>query len=127
PRVLLAEDNETNRLVALSMLETVGIRADVADNGAQALDAVRARPYDVVLMDIHMPEMDGLAAARAIRALPGQAGRVPIVALTANAFQSHADECRAAGMNDFLSKPYRKAALLDAIARQLGLAERAAE
>jgi CheY-like chemotaxis protein len=78
-------------------------------------------------MDIHMPEMDGLAAARAIRALPGQAGRVPIVALTANAFQSHADDCRAAGMNDFLSKPYRKAALLDAIVRQLGLAERAAE
>lgn len=126
-RVLLAEDNETNRMVALSMLQTVGIAADVADNGAQALEAVRAKPYDVVLMDIHMPEMDGLAAARAIRALPGAAGRVPIVALTANAFQSHADDCRAAGMNDFLSKPYRKAALLDAIARQLGPAEHAAE
>jgi PAS domain S-box-containing protein len=126
-RVLLAEDNETNRLVALSMLETVGIRADVANNGIEALESVRAGAYDVVLMDIHMPEMDGLAAARAIRALPGAAGRVPIVALTANAFQSHADECRAAGMNDFLSKPYRKAALLDAIVRQLGPAERAAE
>jgi PAS domain S-box-containing protein len=126
-RVLLAEDNLTNRLVALSMLETVGIDADVADNGLQALAAVRARPYDLVLMDIHMPEMDGLAAARAIRALPGAAGRVPIVALTANAFQSHADECRAAGMNDFLSKPYRKAALLETIARHTGAAERAAE
>jgi PAS domain S-box-containing protein len=126
-RVLLAEDNETNRLVALSMLETVGIFADVAADGVETLEAARAKPYDVVLMDIHMPEMDGLAAARAIRALPGRAGRVPIVALTANAFQSHADECRAAGMNDFLSKPYRKSALLDAIARQLGLAERAAE
>jgi PAS domain S-box-containing protein len=126
-RVLLAEDNDTNRLVALSMLETVGIRADVAANGVEAVEAARAKPYDVVLMDIHMPEMDGLAAARAIRALPGRAGRVPIVALTANAFQSHADECRAAGMNDFLSKPYRKSALLDAIARQLDLAERAAE
>ncbi len=126
-RVLLAEDNLTNRLVAISMLETVGISADVADNGVEALAAVRAKPYDLVLMDIHMPEMDGLAAARAIRALPGPAGGVPIVALTANAFQSHADECRAAGMNDFLSKPYRKAALLETIARHVSAAERAAE
>jgi len=126
-RVLLAEDNLTNRLVAISMLETVGIATDVADNGLQALAAVRDKPYDLVLMDIHMPEMDGLAAARAIRALPGLAGTVPIVALTANAFQSHADECRAAGMNDFLSKPYRKAALLETIARHVGAAERAAE
>ncbi|MFN8759321.1 MAG: ATP-binding protein [Tagaea sp.] len=126
-RVLLAEDNETNRVVALAMLETVGIRADVAANGIEAVAAVRARAYDIVLMDVHMPEMDGLAAARAIRALPGRAGGVPIVALTANAFQSHAEECRAAGMNDFLSKPYRKSALLDIIARQLGASERAAE
>jgi CheY-like chemotaxis protein len=70
-----------------------------------------------------MPEMDGLAAARAIRGLSGEAARVPIVAVTANAFQSHATECQEAGMDDFLPKPYRKAALLDAIARN-GLARR---
>jgi signal transduction histidine kinase/CheY-like chemotaxis protein len=116
-RILLAEDNATNRLVALSMLESVGLRADIAVDGAAALNAARAKPYDLILMDIHMPEMDGLAAARAIRALGGINAQVPIVAVTANAFQSHADECRDAGMNDFLSKPYRKSALLDVIAR----------
>ncbi|MBL8831597.1 MAG: PAS-domain containing protein [Rhodospirillales bacterium] len=116
-RILLVEDNETNRLVALSMLESVGLTADLAADGAAALAAVRAHPYDIVLMDIHMPEMDGLAAARAIRALDSEAAGVPIVAVTANAFQSHAAECLDAGMDDFLPKPYRKAALLDAIAR----------
>jgi CheY-like chemotaxis protein len=118
PRILLVEDNPTNRLVALSMLESVGLAADVADDGQAAIDAVRAASYDLVLMDIHMPGMDGLAAARAIRALPGPAARVPIVAVTANAYRSHAAECIEAGMNDFLAKPYRKAALVDAIRRQ---------
>jgi PAS domain S-box-containing protein len=116
-RILLVEDNETNRLVALSMLESVGLTADLAADGAAAVAAVMSRPYDIVLMDIHMPEMDGLAAARTIRGLSGEAARVPIVAVTANAFQSHATECLDAGMDDFLPKPYRKAALLDAIAR----------
>ncbi len=116
-RILLVEDNETNRLVALSMLESVGLTADLAADGAAAVTAVQTRDYDIVLMDIHMPEMDGLAAARAIRALDGEAASVPIVAVTANAFQSHATECLDAGMDDFLPKPYRKAALLDAIAR----------
>ncbi|MBI1245436.1 MAG: response regulator [Alphaproteobacteria bacterium] len=118
PRILLVEDNPTNRLVALSMLESVGLKADVADDGQSAVAAVKANPYDLVLMDIHMPGMDGLAAARAIRALDGPAARVPIVAVTANAYRSHAAECIEAGMNDFLAKPYRKAALIDAIARQ---------
>ncbi len=116
-RILLVEDNATNQLVAMSMLESVGLEADLASDGAAALAAVRARRYDIVLMDIHMPEMDGLAAARAIRALDGDNGRVPIVAVTANAFQSHAADCRDAGMDDFLPKPYRKAALLEVIAR----------
>ena len=118
-RILLVEDNATNQLVAMSMLESVGLRADVASDGAAALAAARTQRYDIVLMDIHMPEMDGLAAARAIRAMEGERGRVPIVAVTANAFQSHADDCRAAGMDDFLPKPYRKAALLEVITRNV--------
>ncbi|MBL8808315.1 MAG: PAS-domain containing protein [Rhodospirillales bacterium] len=118
PRILLVEDNPTNRLVAISMLESIGLNADVADDGETAVAAVRARPYDLVLMDIHMPGMDGLAAARAIRALSGPAAGVPIVAVTANAYRSHAAECIEAGMNDFLAKPYRKSALIEAIRRQ---------
>ncbi len=125
PRILLVEDNPTNRLVAMSMLESIGLSADVAGDGAAAVAAVRAETYDLVLMDIHMPGMDGLAAARAIRSLDGPAARVPIVAVTANAYRSHAAECLDAGMNDFLAKPYRKSALVDAIRRQFPAGTRA--
>jgi PAS domain S-box-containing protein len=114
-RVLIVEDNATNRLVATSFLNQYGIAHDVAINGHEALAAVRRRHYDVVLMDLHMPEMDGLEAARAIRALPGEAARVPVVALTANAFWDDIERCRSAGMNGHLGKPFRKEDLVLAI------------
>jgi len=118
-RILLAEDNATNRLVAQSMLDSVGMAADIAVDGRAALAAAQAQPYDLILMDVHMPEMDGLAATRAIRALAHANAKTPIVAVTANVFETHAAECLAAGMNDFLAKPFRKADLLAAISRNV--------
>ena len=118
-RILLAEDNPTNRLVAQSMLASVGLTADIAEDGAAAVAAAHAHDYDLILMDVHMPEMDGIAATRAIRALSNATARAPIVAVTANVFETHAAECLAAGMNDFLAKPYRKAELLATISRNL--------
>jgi CheY-like chemotaxis protein/HPt (histidine-containing phosphotransfer) domain-containing protein len=115
-RVLVAEDNATNQLVVRSALAKFGIASDVAANGFEAIEAVKRAPYDVVLMDVHMPEMDGLQATRAIRALPGAQGRVPIIALTANAFDSDVARCREAGMNAHLGKPFRREDLIVALA-----------
>ncbi len=118
-RLLLAEDNATNRLVAIEMLKPYPVRVDAAANGLEAVEAVRTAPYDVVLMDVNMPEMDGLDATRAIRTLPGEAGRVPIVAVTAGAFDDDRARSLAVGMTGYLAKPFRKAALLDEIANTL--------
>lgn len=118
-RLLIAEDNATNVLVAKSVLAKFDITPDVAGNGVEALDAVRRIAYDVVLMDLHMPEMDGLDATRAIRALPGASARVPIVALTANAFADDIRNCEVAGMSGYVPKPFRKEDLLVAIAGAL--------
>ena len=106
-RVLVAEDNPVNQRVALMLLSRMGFRPDVAGNGAEVIEALRARPYDLVLMDVRMPEMDGITATRRIRAeLP--ADRQPhIVAMTANAMAEDREACRAAGMDDFVSKPIR--------------------
>ena len=114
-RILLVEDNPTNQLVATSMLEKFGCRVDVAGNGWEGVQAVRDLSYDAVLMDMRMPEMDGPTAARAIRALPGPMRNVPIIALTANAFAHDREACLAAGMNDFLAKPFTATALRGAI------------
>ena len=103
-RVLLAEDNAINQLVATELLQDAGFSVAVADNGRIAVDMATAAPYDVVLMDMQMPEMDGLEATRHLRALP-QLSHLPIVAMTANAMQADRDRCRDAGMNDFVSKP----------------------
>ena len=104
-RILLVEDNEINQQIAVEMLRDCGFSVDVADNGLIATRQVQAAAYDLVLMDMQMPEMDGPTATRAIRALPGMAA-LPIVAMTANAMQSDRDQCRAAGMNDFITKPF---------------------
>jgi len=114
-RVLIVEDNATNRLVATSFLGQYGIAHEVAVDGREAVAAVQRGRYDVVLMDLHMPEMDGFEATRAIRALPGSAARVPIVALTANAFPDDIERCRSAGMDAHLGKPFRKEELILAV------------
>ena len=123
-RILLAEDNAVNQKVALSYLARMGYRADVAASGREALEAARREAYDVVLMDVQMPEMDGLEATRRIRALLPD-GRSPwIVALTASAMTGDADRCLAAGMNDYLSKPVRVEELAAALRRAPGGAVR---
>ena len=103
-RILLAEDNPVNQKVALHMMQRLGYRADVAANGAEALEAVRRQSYDVVLMDVQMPTMDGLEATRQISTEQPET-RPRIIGLTAHARQSDRDRCLAAGMDDFLTKP----------------------
>ncbi len=114
-RVLLVEDNDTNRLVASRMLERMGHRVDAVTDGCQALQAVKSVPYDVILLDLMMPEMDGLTATRAIRREPAPVGLTPIIGLSASAESGKAAECRAAGMNDFVGKPVNAARLAAAI------------
>ncbi len=119
-RVLVAEDNHINQMLLTAMLEQLGHFADVVGNGREALDQVRQVQYDVVLMDLQMPEMDGLTAAREIRRLPGAAGRVPIVAVTANVLPEHQAACQAAGMDGMVPKPVD----FDHLARTLAAAAR---
>jgi PAS domain S-box-containing protein len=117
-RVLLAEDNETNQFVALELLGRLGIELEIATNGTEAIEMVRAKPYAAVLMDIQMPEMDGLEATRQIRQDPAFQ-HLPIIAMTANAMKADVDRALAAGMNDFLSKPIEQAALVASLRRWL--------
>ena len=104
-RILLADDNNTNRIVIARMLERLGHKVDMVGNGLEAVEAVRTRPYDLLVMDIAMPKMDGLAATEAIRDMTGRRGRVPIVGLTANAAGSAEQDCYRVGMNAFVTKP----------------------
>ena len=122
-RILIAEDNPVNQQVAQCMLELLGYEADVVANGREALVAAQTGAYDLVLMDLHMPEMDGLESTRQIRAWEASvrcAEPLPIVALTANALSGDRDLCLASGMNDYVSKPVSRQALGDVIARHLG-------
>ena len=114
-RILVAEDNLVNQKIALLMLERLGYRADLVANGLEAVHAVRQVPYDVVLMDLQMPELDGLDATRQILAEHPVGRRPRIVALTANAFEDDRLECLAAGMDDHLSKPLQKEKLETAL------------
>ena len=118
-RVLLAEDSPANQLVAATLLRKEGHHVDVAGNGIEAVEATRTRPYDIVFMDMYMPEMDGLAATREIRALPGSASRVPIIALTANVMAGDRERFLASGMNGVLAKPVTGRMLSEALARHL--------
>jgi len=106
-RILLAEDNTVNQKVALLMLDKMGYRADVVGNGLEALEALHRQPYDVVLLDVQMPEMDGLETARQIHAHWHAEQRPYIVAMTANAMQGDREDCLAAGMDSYISKPIR--------------------
>ncbi|MCU0922001.1 MAG: response regulator [Burkholderiaceae bacterium] len=123
-RILLAEDNVVNQKLALRLLQQMGYRADVASNGIEAIECCARQPYDLVLMDVQMPEMDGLEASRRIVARwPAASGRPRIVAMTANAMQGDREECLAAGMDDYVTKPIRVEALVKAL---LGASPRAA-
>ncbi|TVT72197.1 MAG: PAS domain S-box protein [Denitromonas halophila] len=124
-RLLLVEDNEVNQYVAMELLAEVGLSADVAENGQQALALFTRQPYDLILMDMQMPVMDGLAATRAIRALP-EGREVPILAMTANAFAEDRQRCTEAGMNDYLSKPFEPEQLYAVLRRWLDPARRPA-
>lgn len=115
-QILLAEDNEVNQRLALLVLEKLGYRADVAGNGVQAIAALRERRYDIVLMDVEMPELDGLEASRRIHA-EWRDQRPWIIAMTANALQGDREKCLEAGMDDYLSKPIRSEELAAALAR----------
>ena len=116
-RILVADDVAMNRDIAGSFLRAAGHEVACAENGAEAVGLAAAADFDVVLMDVRMPGMDGLEATRRIRALPGPRGRVPIVALTAQAFAEQVSECRKAGMDSHLAKPFTPDALRDAVAQ----------
>lgn len=116
-KVLLAEDNEMNRLVAINTLSYFGIQVTEAENGLIAVELLKKEPYDVVLMDLHMPEMDGMEATRVIR--NELKSKTPIIALTANAFKKEVDMCLAVGMNDYVTKPFEENLLLLSIMKQV--------
>ncbi|HEX8165123.1 MAG TPA: PAS-domain containing protein [Beijerinckiaceae bacterium] len=118
-KVLVVEDNRVNQRVATGILAGMGHAADLASNGLEAVRRVKEKAYDLVLMDMQMPQMDGLEATRAIRAMDGPAAGVPIVAMTANALASDREACLAAGMNDFITKPVDRRKLERAVAQTM--------
>ena len=115
-RILVAEDNRVNQQVAVGLLQRQGHAVHVVADGRGAVEAVRTGRYDVVLMDVHMPVVDGLAATRTIRALPGPEHAIPIIALSASAMPEETDACWTAGMNAYLAKPIDPLALAQALA-----------
>jgi CheY-like chemotaxis protein len=114
-RILLAEDNVVNQKLALRLLQQMGYRADLASNGLEAVECVARQAYDVVLMDVQMPEMDGLEASRQITTRWTKNERPHIVAMTANAMQGDREACLAAGMDDYITKPIRVDQLVEAL------------
>ena len=115
-RLLVVEDNKINQLLAMTLLRKAGHDVDIATNGKEGVDAVRDQSYDVVLMDMQMPEMDGLEATREIRGFPNEKSQTPIIAMTANALASDQKRCLDAGMNDYLAKPINPKALHEKLA-----------
>jgi CheY-like chemotaxis protein len=123
-RILLAEDNLVNRKVAVSLLEKQGHRVTTAENGRIALELALQETFDLILMDVQMPEMDGLEATQQIREAERATGaRIPIVALTAHALTGDRERCMSAGMDGYVTKPIRAAQLLTAIKRLVGKRE----
>ena len=119
PRVLLVEDNKVNQMLALTILLRAGYEVDAATTGREALAALGRVDYDIVLMDLQMPEMDGMTALAEIRKLPGRRGEVPVVAVTAHAMRGTEEACLAAGMNDYVAKPFMPETLLEVVGRNL--------
>ena len=120
-KILLAEDNVVNQKVALRLLERQGYRADVVANGLEVLEALGRQAYDVVLMDVQMPEMDGYETTSAIRSSEARTGRhLPIIAMTAHAMKGDRERCLEAGMDGYVAKPIRAQQILEAIQRALG-------
>ena len=118
-RILLAEDNVTNQLVMSTMLEKFGCKVDVANNGREAVDNLHTHDYDAILMDVSMPEMDGVTATKIIRKMKGDVGKIPIIAVTAYALDEDRQRVLAAGMNDFVSKPISHMELARALSRHI--------
>jgi CheY-like chemotaxis protein len=116
-RILLAEDNAVNQRLAQLLLKKLGQKPDIVGNGLAAVTAARNSPYDVVLMDCEMPEMDGFEASRELRRTPPDWGRPYIIAMTANAMEGDKERCLAAGMDDYVPKPIRAEVLTAALAR----------
>ena len=114
-RILLAEDNAINALLTRTLLEADGCHVDVVEDGALAVEAMKNQSYDMIFMDMRMPNMDGLESTRKIRALPNVPKSLPIVALTANAFDDDRNACFDSGMNDFMTKPVSAEELQDMV------------
>ncbi|HEY6336156.1 MAG TPA: response regulator [Alphaproteobacteria bacterium] len=118
-QLLLVDDSLVNQMVATAMLAKAAAHIDVAANGYEAIAAVRAKDYDLILMDLAMPEMDGLEATRIIRGMSDGKGRMPIIAMTAQAMAADRERCIAAGMDDYVSKPVDRIVLLQTVSRWL--------
>ncbi|MBP2229730.1 CheY-like chemotaxis protein/HPt (histidine-containing phosphotransfer) domain-containing protein [Azospirillum agricola] len=118
-RILVVEDSPLNQTLVTAILAPAGYRIETAGNGLEAVMAAQDGGFDLILMDVSMPEMDGLTATRLLRGLPGAAGRVPVVAMTADVGDGDRARCREAGMNDHVGKPIDRAQLLDTVARWL--------
>jgi CheY-like chemotaxis protein len=116
-RVLLVEDNPINQRVAAKLLERIGVHPDLASNGHEALAALRQKDYDVVLMDVQMPVLDGLSTTKALRAGEPAGSHVQVIAMTAHAMPGDREQCLLAGMDDYIAKPVRLEELSEAVAK----------